>query len=178
MKNKREQRHVRIRETSHDGVPLFLFKNFKTQIMTEKEFQTQVWRPYDQITTANGVKGKVIGVAFNTKSVRAVISGAPEWVRCELIETHTSGKGGDCDDAAIIEELHNKVIGQQDRIDKLTEENNALKEKLSKDHIDALMTQVNIIGSQLQEKKKRMERIDASLLLIKEVVERVYIDNV
>ncbi len=148
------------------------------QIMTEKEFQTQVWRPYDQITTANGVKGKVIGVAFNTKSVRAVISGAPEWVRCELIETHTSGKGHDCDDAAIIEELHNKVIGQQDRIDKLTEENNALKEKLSKDHIDALMTQVNIIGSQLQEKKKRMERIDASLLLIKEVVERVYIDNV
>ena len=146
--------------------------------MTEKEFQTQVWRPYDQITTANGVKGKVIGVAFNTKSVRAVISGAPEWVRCELIETHTSVKGGTCDDATIIEDLHNKVLGHQARIDKLTEENKKLHEQLSKDHAGELLTQLNIIGSQLQEKKKRMERIDASLLLIKEVVERVYIDNV
>ena len=63
--------------------------------MTEQEFSRQVWRRYDQITTAEGVKGKVLQVAFNTKSVRAYISGAPEWIRCESIETHTTGKGAD-----------------------------------------------------------------------------------
>ena len=73
--------------------------------MTEQEFQKQVWRPYDQITTAGGVKGKVLNVCFTTKSVRAFISGAPEWLRCDLIETHTTGKGGDADDMTIIEEL-------------------------------------------------------------------------
>ena len=61
--------------------------------MTEQEFIRQVWRPYDKITTAEGVPGKVLGVSFTTKSVRAFISGAPEWVKCELIETHTTGKG-------------------------------------------------------------------------------------
>jgi hypothetical protein len=30
-------------------------------------------------------------------------------VRCELIETHTTGKGADGDDSAIIEELQKKV---------------------------------------------------------------------
>ena len=145
--------------------------------MTEQEFQVQVWRPYDKITTADGVPGKVLGVNFSTKSVRAFISGAPEWVRCELIETHTTGRGKDGDDAAIIEELHNRVIGHQDRIDKLTEENQKLREQMSKNHAGALLTQLNIIANNLQEKKKRMERIDASLLLVKEVVEKIYIDS-
>ena len=65
--------------------------------MTEKDFLKQVWRPYDKITTADGVPGKVLGVSFTTKSVRAFISGAPEWVSCTLIETHTTGKGDDVD---------------------------------------------------------------------------------
>ena len=29
--------------------------------------------------------------------------------RCELIETHTTGKGGDADDAALIDSLREKV---------------------------------------------------------------------
>ena len=146
--------------------------------MTEQEFMTQVWRPYDRITTAEGVPGKVLGVSFGTKSVRAYISGAPEWVKCDLIETHTTGKGGDADDAAIIEELHNRVLGLQARVDKLTEEKERLTEQLSKNHAGALLTQMNIIGSQLQEKKKRFERIESSMQLIREIVEKIYADNV
>lgn len=133
---------------------------------------------YDQITTAEGVKGKVLGVSFSTKSVRAYISGAPEWVKCDLIETHTTGKGGDADDAAIIEELHNRVLGLQDRVERLTEEKAKLMEQMSKNHAGALLTQVNIIGSQLQEKKKRIERVESSMMLIKEIVEKIYVDNV
>ena len=76
---------------------------------------------YDQITTADGVKGKVLQVAFNTKSVRAYISGSPEWVKCDLIETHTTGKGADGDDTAIIEELHRRILAQTDEISRLRE---------------------------------------------------------
>lgn len=146
--------------------------------MTEQEFQRQNWRMYDQITTAEGVKGKVLGVSFSTKSVRAFISGAPEWVHCDLIETHTSAKGGECDDASIIEDLHNKYIKAQDIIVGLKNEKQQLAEKLSRNHVEKLMTQVNIISNSLQEKRKGIEKIESSMMLIRELVQKMYSENI
>ena len=131
--------------------------------MTEQEFIRQVWRPYDKITTAEGVPGKVLGVSFTTKSVRAFISGAPEWVKCELIETHTTGKGADGDDVAIIEELHNKVLRQADEIDRLRAEKNTLTEKISKNYLGDLLRAMNIIKEGIQEKKNKIAKIDNGL---------------
>ena len=131
--------------------------------MTEKEFQKQIWRMYDQITTAEGVKGKVLGVAFSTRSVRAYISGSPEWVKCELIETHTTGKGGDADDDAIIEELHNKVLKQADEIERLKAQNQELAEKISKNYLKELMSCVKDLHGGLTERKKKIELIDRAL---------------
>lgn len=140
--------------------------------MTEQEFQKQVWRPYDQITTADGVKGKVLNVCFTTKSVRVFISGAPEWVRCELIETHTTGKGADGDDSAIIEELHKKIMKMQDTIDGLQEKNSQLADKLNMISGGELIKNVNLILSQLNEKKKRIEKVEACVSEINEIVEK------
>ena len=131
--------------------------------MTEQDFIRQVWRPYDKITTAEGVPGKVLGVSFTTKSVRAFISGAPEWVKCELIETHTTGKGADGDDVAIIEELHNKVLRQADEIDRLREEKKTLTEKISKNYLADLLRAMNIIKEGIQEKKNKIAKIDNGL---------------
>ena len=141
--------------------------------MTEQEFSRQVWRMYDQITTADGVKGKVIQVAFNTKSVRAFISGAPEWIRCELIETHTTGKGADGDDTAIIEELHNKVLKQDERIGRLEEEKRLLQEKISRNYLGELLRAVNTMEQGLREKKHKHEQIESSLAAIAAVVEKM-----
>ena len=141
--------------------------------MTEQEFQKQVWRMYDQITTADGVKGKVLNVCFTTKSVRAFISGAPEWVRCELIETHTTGKGADGDDSAIIEELHKKVLTLQGTIEKQQEQNAQLAEKLNMISGGELIKNVNVILSQLQEKKKRIEKIETCMVEVEAVVEKI-----
>ena len=141
--------------------------------MTEQEFSRQVWRMYDQITTADGVKGKVLGVAFNTKSVRAYISGAPEWIRCESIETHTTGKGADGDDVAIIEELHNKVLKQDERIEKLEEERRLLQEKISRNYLGELLRAVNIMQKGLQEKKHKIEQIDSGLASISAVIDKL-----
>lgn len=141
--------------------------------MTEQEFQTQVWRPYDRITTAEGVPGKVIGVAFNTKSVRAFISGAPEWVKCELIEKHTTGKGGECDDAAIIEDLHNKVIKLKDENEKLMEERKALAEKISKNYLGELLTASNKILEGLAEKKSKVAKIESGLEMIQAALKKM-----
>lgn len=141
--------------------------------MTEQEFQRQVWRMYDQITTAEGVKGKVLGVSFSTKSVRAFISGAPEWVKCELIETHTTAKGGDTDDAAIIEELHNKVLNLNDRIEKLTQEKQLLTDKISKNYLAELLTAVNVLREGLTEKKSKMEKVERGINLIMETVKNI-----
>ena len=141
--------------------------------MTEQEFMTHVWRPYDRITTAEGVPGKVIGVAFNTKSVRAFISGAPEWVKCELIETHTTGKGGECDDAAIIEDLHNKVIKLKDENEKLREERKALAEKISKNYLAEILTASNKILEGLAEKKKKMEKVESGLEMIQSALAKM-----
>lgn len=141
--------------------------------MTEQEFSRQVWRMYDKITTAEGVPGKVLGVSFTTKSVRAYISGAPEWIRCESIETHTTGKGADGDDTAIIEELHNKVLSQAERIGKLEEERRLLQEKISRNYLGELLRAVNVMQQGLQERKKKHEQIESSLSAIAAVIEKM-----
>ena len=146
--------------------------------MTEQEFQRQVWRMYDQITTAEGVKGKVLNVCFTTKSVRAFISGAPEWVKCDLIETHTTGKGGDADDAAIIEELHNRVIKQADEISRLREEKQALTDKISKNYLADILRSLNMIKEGITEKKNKIAKIDSGLFLIEDALAKMYADQV
>lgn len=145
--------------------------------MTEQNFQTQHWRMYDQITTADGIKGKVLGVSFTTKSVRAFISGAPEWVKCELIESHTSGKGGECDDATIIEQLHGKVISQASEIERLREEKKELADKISHNYLGDLLKAINIMQQGLQEKKKKMEQIESGLKLIQDALAKIEITN-
>ena len=141
--------------------------------MTEQEFQKQVWRPYDQITTAGGVKGKVLNVCFTTKSVRAFISGAPEWLRCDLIDTHTTGKGGDADDMTIIEELHNKVLKQADEIERLRGERELLKEKISKNYLGDLLRAVNMVKEGITEKKSKIAKIDNGLSLLQDALEKM-----
>ena len=141
--------------------------------MTEQDFLRQVWRPYDKITTADGVPGKVLGVSFTTKSVRAFISGAPEWVSCTLIETHTTGKGADGDDVAIIEELHNKVLNQSDEINRLREEKKALAEKISKNYLGDLLRAVNRMEQGLREKKHKMEQIESGLSQVKDALAKM-----
>lgn len=141
--------------------------------MTEKEFQRQVWRPYDQITTADGIPGKVLQVAFNSKSVRVFISGAPEWMRCEMIETHTTGKGADGDDLATIEQLQTKLDFANQRVEVLKDEVKELEEKLARNYAGDLLRNVNIILSNLAEKKKRIEKMDDCMVEIMEVIERM-----
>ena len=137
-----------------------------------------MWRAYDQITTADGVKGKVLNVCFTTKSVRAFISGAPEWVKCDLIETHTTGKGGDADDAAIIEELHNRVIKQADEISRLREEKQALTDKISKNYLADILRSLNMIKEGITEKKNKIAKIDSGLFLIEDTLAKMYADQV
>lgn len=141
--------------------------------MTEQDFQKQVWRPYDKITTADGVPGKVLGVSFTTKSVRAFISGAPEWVKCDLIETHTTGKGGDADDMTIIEDLHNKVLRQSDEIERLKDEKQLLVDKISKNYLADLLRAMNMVKEGIQEKKSKINKIDNGMSLLQEALEKI-----
>lgn len=141
--------------------------------MTEQDFQKQVWRPYDKITTADGVPGKVLGVSFTTKSVRAFISGAPEWVKCDLIETHTTGKGGDADDMTIIEDLHNKILRQSDEIERLKDEKQLLVDKISKNYLSDLLRAMNMVKEGIQEKKSKINKIDNGLTLLQDALEKI-----
>ena len=145
--------------------------------MTEQDFQKQVWRPYDKITTADGVPGKVLGVSFTTKSVRAFISGAPEWVKCDLIETHTTGKGGDADDMTIIEDLHNKVLRQSDEIERLKDEKQLLVDKISKNYLADLLRAMNMVKEGIQEKKSKINKIDNGLSLLQEALGKIEQSN-
>ena len=141
--------------------------------MTEKQFQTQAWRMYDQITTAEGVKGKVLGVNFGTKSVKAYISGSPEWVRCELIETHITGKGEPADDLEIIEQLHKRVLAQADEIDRLKTENKQLSEKIGKNYLKDILSTVNQIQQAQQEKKAKMQKLDDGIAWNENFIEMI-----
>ncbi len=138
--------------------------------MTEKEFQKQIWRPYDTITTADGVPGKVLGVSFSTKSVRAFISGAPEWIRCELIETHSTAKGGNADEVALIDDLQTKLSFAKERLELQQERIKELESKLSRNYAGELLKNVNIILNVIGEKKKRTEKMESCMQQILDVI--------
>ena len=142
--------------------------------MTEQEFDQQVWRRFDIVTTDTGIETTVMNVCFTTRSVRIFIKNAPqEWLPCKRIVTHTTRKGGDADDGAIIEELHNRVVKQSDEIERLKKEKAVLAEKISKNYLGDLLRAVNIMEQGLRERKHKMEQIESGLQQIQATVEKI-----
>ena len=135
--------------------------------MTEQEFDQQVWRRFDVVTTDTEIETTVMNVCFSTRSVRIFVKNAPpEWLPCKRIMTHTTRKGVDADDMAIIEELHNRVIKQSDEIERLKEERSKLQEKISKNYLGDILQAVNIMKEGLTERKKKTEKVERALELI------------
>ena len=142
--------------------------------MTEQEFDQQVWRRFDVVTTDTGIETTVMNVCFTTRSVRIYVKNAPpEWLPCKRIETHTTRKGDTADDGTIIEELHNKVLSQADEINRLREERRLLQEKISRNYLGELLRAVNVMQQGLQERKKKHEQIESSLSAIAAVLEKM-----
>ena len=139
--------------------------------MTEQEFDSQVWRRFDVVTTDTGIETTVMNVCFSTRSVRIFVKNAPpEWLPCKRIEKHTTRKGGDADDLTIIEELHNRILKQDDKIVRLENEKAALAEKISKNYPAELLKAVNAIKEGLTEKKSKIEKIEKGLAAIDAVM--------
>jgi hypothetical protein len=142
--------------------------------MTEQEFDSQVWRRFDLVTTDTEIETTVMNVCFSTRSVRIYIKDAPpEWLPYKRIVKHTTRKGGDADDMALIEELHNRVIKQSDEIERLKQEKVILVDKISKNYLGELLRAVNVMQQGLQERKKKHEQIESSLSAIAAVVEKM-----
>ena len=54
--------------------------------MTEQEFDQQVWRRFDVVTTDTGIETTVMNVCFSTRSVRIYVKNAPaEWLPSKRI---------------------------------------------------------------------------------------------
>ena len=132
--------------------------------MTEQEFDSQVWRRFDVVTTDTGIETTVMNVCFATRSVRIFVKNAPpEWMPCKRIEKHTTHKGDTADEGTIIEELHNKCIRQQDDIERLREEKKALQEKISRNYLGDILRAVNLMQAGLTERKHKMEQVENGL---------------
>ena len=142
--------------------------------MTEQEFDSQVWRRFDIVTTDTEIETTVMNVCFSTRSVRIFVKNAPpEWLPCKRIMTHTTRKGGDADDMALIEELHNRVIKQSDEIERLKNEKAALVDKISKNYLGDILQAVNIMKEGLTERKKKTEKVERALDLIVSALARI-----
>ena len=138
--------------------------------MTEQEFDSQVWRRFDVVTTDTGIETTVMNICFSTRSVRIFVKNAPpEWLPAKRIETHTTRKGGDADDLAIIEELHNRIIKQNEQIERLKNEKAALAEKISKSCSSEILKAVNAIKEGLTEKKHKIEKIEKGLATLDDI---------
>ena len=141
--------------------------------MTEQEFDQQVWRRFDLVTTDTGIETTVMNVCFSTRSVRIYIKDAPpEWLPFKRIVAHTTRKGGDADDLAVIEELHNRIMKQDDEIVRLKNEKAALTEKISKNYPSEILKALNVIKEGLTEKKHKIEKIEKGLAAIDAVMAR------
>ena len=138
--------------------------------MTEQEFDSQVWRRFDLVTTDTGIETTVMNICFSTRSVRIFVKNAPpEWLPAKRIEKHTTRKGGDADDLTIIEELHNRILKQSEQIERMKNEKAALAEKISKNYQAELLKAVNIIKEGLTEKKHKIEKIEKGLATLDDI---------
>ena len=132
--------------------------------MTEQEFDQQVWRRFDIVTTDTGIETTVMNVCFTTRSVRIFVKNAPpEWLPCKRIEKHTTRKGDTADEGTIIEELHNRLLAAEDKIVELKHKEAALAEKISKSYPSEILKAVNAIKEGLTEKKHKIEKIEKGL---------------
>jgi hypothetical protein len=142
--------------------------------MTEQEFDQQVWRRFDVVTTDTGIETTVMNVCFTTRSVRIYVKNAPpEWLPCKRIEKHTTRKGDTADEGTIIEELHNRILKQSEQIERLKNEKAALAEKISRNYPAELLKAVNAIKEGLTEKKHKIEKIEKGLAAIDAVMTKV-----
>ena len=142
--------------------------------MTEQEFDSQVWRRFDVVTTDTGIETTVMNICFSTRSVRIFLKNAPpEWLPAKRIEKHTTRKGGDADDLTIIEELHNRILKQSEQIERLKNEKAALAEKISRNYPAELLKAVNAIKEGLTEKKHKIEKIEKGLATLDDIFSRL-----
>lgn len=142
--------------------------------MTEQEFDSQVWRRFDLVTTDTGIETTVMNVCFTTRSIRIFVKNAPpEWLPCKRIVSHTTRKGEYADDSTLIEELHTKIMKQGDEIDKLKAERTNLKEKISKNYLEDILRSVNMIKEGLTEKKSKIEKVERGLELVASALSQV-----
>ena len=142
--------------------------------MTEQEFDSQVWRRFDLVTTDTEIETTVMNVCFSTRSVRIYIKDAPpEWLPFKRIVKHTTRKGGDADDLTIIEELHNRILKQNEQIERLKDEKAVLVDKISKNYLGELLRAVNVMQQGLQEKKHKIQKVEDSLASISAVMEKM-----
>jgi hypothetical protein len=138
--------------------------------MTEQEFDQQVWRRFDVVTTDTGIETTVMNVCFTTRSVRIYVKNAPpEWLPCKRIEKHTTRKGDTADEGTIIEEMHNRILKQDDQIVRLKNEKAALTEKISKSYPSEILKAVNAIKEGLTEKKHKIEKIEKGLATLDDI---------
>ncbi len=138
--------------------------------MTEQEFDQQVWRRFDVVTTDTGIVTTVMNVCFTTRSVRIFVKNAPpEWLPCNRIVSHKTHKGNNADDITIIEELHNRVLKQNEEIERLKSERQLLNEKISKNFLKDLLAAVNALQMGLTEKKHKIQMIDNAIAQIESI---------
>ena len=142
--------------------------------MTEQEFDQQVWRRFDNVTTDTGIETTVMNVCFSTRSVRIYVKNAPaEWLPFKRIVAHTTRKGDTADEGTIIEELHNRILKQDEKIVRLENEKAALAEKISRNYPSELLKAVNMLKEGLTEKKNKLEKIERGLDLIVSTLARI-----
>ena len=142
--------------------------------MTEQEFDTQVWRRFDVVTTDTGIETTVMNVCFSTRSVRIFVKNAPpEWLPCKRIEKHTTRKGDTADEGTIIEEMHNRILKQDDKIVRLEKEKAVLAEKISKSYPSEILKAVNAIKEGMTEKKHKIEKIEKGLATLDDIFSKL-----
>ena len=142
--------------------------------MTEQEFDQQVWRRFDVVTTDTGIETTVMNVCFSTRSVRIYVKNAPpEWLPFKRIVAHTTRKGDTADEGTIIEELHNRILKQDEKIARLENEKAALAEKISRNYLKDILQSVNMLKDGLTEKKKKVEKVERGLELIVSTLSRI-----
>ena len=96
-----------------------------------------------------------------------------KWLQFKRSVAHTTRKGDTADEGTIIEELHNRILKQDEKIARLENEKAALAEKISRNYLKDILQSVNMLKEGLTEKKNKLEKIERGLDLIVSTLARI-----
>ena len=146
--------------------------------MTDLEFDQQIWRKHDRVMIQlrpdeAPFEQRVCSVSFWTRSVQVKMPiGGKDWIPFGCIIGHTT-TGSSTEDCEIIENLHDKLMEAEKKLEDMVAYNKKLKEQQPLAPIADIRKALLVIQDKIALKKRNQEFVDKAIARLNDALDKM-----